>query len=73
MWLHSDRIRDPRPGFPSPGPTWRVHDRGSRLAGLCVANTSTWVAVKELKLGYQNSKTILVTMYPYHGNLSSVP
>ena len=29
-----------------------------------------WVAVKELKLSYQNSKTILFTIYPYYGILN---
>ena len=28
-----------------------------------------WVAVKELKLSYHNSDTILFTVYPYYGNL----
>ena len=27
-----------------------------------------WVAVKELKLRYHNSETILVTIYAYYGN-----
>ena len=31
-----------------------------------------WVAVKELKLSYHNPEAILVTIYPYYGNLISV-
>ena len=27
------------------------------------------VAVKELKLSYHNSEIVLLTMYPYYGNL----
>ena len=29
-----------------------------------------WVAVKEFNLSYHNSKTILLTIYPYDGNLN---
>ena len=32
-----------------------------------------WVAVKELKLHYHNVDTTSFTMYPYYGNLNSVP
>ena len=31
-----------------------------------------WVAVKELKLNYHNSETLLFTDYPYYGNLISL-
>ena len=32
-----------------------------------------WVAVKELKLSYHTSDTIVFTIYPYSGSLNSVP
>ena len=31
---------------------------------------NAWVAVKELNLSYQNSKTMLFTLYPYYGDLN---
>ena len=35
--------------------------------------SSTWVAVKELKLSYHNPKTMVFTIYPCYGNLNYVP
>ena len=32
-----------------------------------------WEVVKELKLSYYDSDTILITIYPYYGNLTYVP
>ena len=32
-----------------------------------------WLAVQELKLSYHNSDTMLYTIWPYYGNLISVP
>ena len=29
-----------------------------------------WLAVKDFKLSYQNSETMLLTKYPYCGNLN---
>ena len=37
---------------------------GQDLAWLSLALCRCWLAVKELKISYHNSKTILFTMYP---------
>ena len=45
---------------------------GGTLLSLCwrVVPCPDWVAVKELKLSYQNLEAILFTVYPYYGNLN---
>ena len=37
------------------------------------ASALFWVAAKELKLSYHNPETMLLTTYPYCGNLNQVP
>ena len=49
--------------------TWWPRSPGCRSSWILFVNQN-WVAVKELKLSYQNSKAILFTIYPYCGNLS---
>ena len=47
------------------------YELGSPL-GRCPDNGSPtlfWIAVKELSLNYDNSNTICLSIYPYHGNL----
>ena len=58
-----------RPGTPCGLEGWR---EDARVAGghLDALDCLHWVAVKERKLSYQNSKTIFFGIYPYYGNLN---
>ena len=53
----------------------RVWARPKANKGEVKGNTTQclfWLAVKEFKISYHKSKTILFTIYPYYGNLKYV-
>ena len=58
-----------RPGCCSANGGIPAKVRAPAIRGARLSFNPFWVAVKELKLSYHNSKTIIFIMDPYDGNL----